>query len=115
MTIELITAEEAIAAIKRCAFETTETKFARDGTPACDVTRSVVHCFSGGIGCDWDTASAIEAVNNAYVHEGVPQIAWMDSLFSDGQCLHIVERVDDSGGRTRQFDTVTREDADAPM
>lgn len=97
MTVEHITADAAVEAIERCAFDA-------GGT---DEPRMVVHCFSGGIGCDWDTADAIETVRNAYVHEDVPQIAWMDSPF--GRCLHVVERVDDSGGRQRMFDTVTPE------
>lgn len=89
--VEYITAEQAIEAIERCAFA--------------DGDRMVVHCFSGGIGCDWSVDAAIGVVHNAYVHEGVPQIAWADSLL--GRCLVVVEAdPPGKGGRQRAFDTV---------
>ena len=105
MSVEFITAEEAIAAAERCAFETTETRWQKDG-PDIEVTRRIAHCFSGGIGCDWDIESVIETINNAYVDpdEG-PQIAWMDGMF--GRCLHVIDKTSEDGGRTRMFDTIT--------
>ena len=99
-SLDFITADEAIEAIKRCAFDTGEVD--AEGNPL----PPVVHCFVGSIGADWSEPSAIAAVRNAYVHEGKPQIAWMDSLF--GRCLVIIEAHDGRpGGRRRLFDTVT--------
>ena len=106
MSVEMLTVEEAIAAAERCAFEVTETERRKDG-PDVEVARRVAHCFSGGIGCDWDVESVIATIKNAYVHDGEPQIAFSDSLF--GRCLHVIERIDDTetGGKLRLFDTIT--------
>lgn len=99
----MLTAEEAVAAIERCAMEVTETML--DGQT---VDRRIVHCFMGGIGADWDVESAVECVRDAYVNEGVPQIAWIDTVF--GRCLVVLQsEPDGDGGRRRLFDTVVPE------
>lgn len=97
----MLTADEAIAAIERCAFLSQQ--------PGGSIERRIVHCFVRGMGADWDAESAIQAVRNAYVHEGEPQIAWADTMF--GRCLVVLE-ADPSGkgGRSRTFDTVIPED-----
>ena len=91
---EYLTADQAIEAIHRCAFDAGD----ENGPDL------IVHCFSGGMGADWSVESAIATVRNAYVHDGVPQIAWAPGLL--GRCLHVVERISNEGGRTRVFDTV---------
>lgn len=103
MSVTYITADEAKAAIRRCAFETGEVD------PDGNNPRRVVHCFMGTLGADWDEGGALAAIDRAHVHDGVPQIGWMDSLF--GRCLAVIEEQPDGGRRRLQFDTVTEEQA----
>lgn len=88
--IQEISAEEAVAAIERCAFTT-------------DEGERIVHCFAGSLGADWDADGAIDAARSAR------RIAWIDHIFTPGMCLGMEVEVEPGEFRVRVFDTVTPE------
>lgn len=90
MTVQDLTLEEATEAIRRCAFSERDD----DGNEV----RSIVHCFLGSFGCDWDADGAVGLLPDA------KRICFTDHWLW-GRCL-VVESAD---GRTYCFDTVTPE------
>lgn len=97
--IRFITADEAVAAAEACAFR--------------DHDRNIIHCFTGGIGAEWDLAEVIDCIRRARVHDGIPQIAYVNTLF--GRCLVVIEGMPDRvggppTGRRRVFDTITEQE-----
>lgn len=97
-----LTRDEAIAAVRRCAFECVPDP----EEPSSDDGRRLVHNFLSFIGCDWDEATAIDLIN-----EPDASCQWGDTVF--GRCLMVEAtshgRWDDGRRKLYVFDTVTPE------
>lgn len=82
---DVLTVDEAVKHLTEAAFEVTDEE-------SRDFGRTIVHCFSRGMGADWDLHSAIAEVENAR------EIRWVDHLL--GHNLLVVSK----DGRNRCFD-----------
>jgi hypothetical protein len=91
VTTTQLTKEEAEAAARRCAFVVVDDLESDEYDP--NVGRSIIHCFRGSIGADWDLDSVLRVIERA------DQWAWADSLF--GRCLAVLY-----DGKVYVFDTV---------
>jgi hypothetical protein len=64
--VEYIDCQTAIDAVNAQAFEVKNPEMS-------DYGRRIVHCYSGGFGCDWDAEGVIQEIKKA------DQIAWVDN------------------------------------
>lgn len=63
-----ITADEAVAALTKAGFKVTDPEDSAHG-------RTLVHCYMGSFGADWDVDSAVALARHA------DDIAWMPNIF----------------------------------
>lgn len=85
VSLDRLTADEAVERLTTAAFEVTDQE-------SSDFGRKIVHCFAGGfLGADWDLDAAIAAVREAQ------DIAWTDDLLKHD----LVVLTND--GRVRRF------------
>lgn len=98
----MCTPEEAIAAVRACAFIPEDDPDDDPGWAARELERypgGIVHCRLGGMGADWSADAAVELIKSAEA------CGWDRALFADHLCLIVVT---DDGDRLRNyvFDTV---------
>lgn len=87
-----ITKEEALAAARSAAFTIAQDGWDMDMKPTpADAGRTILHCFMGGFGADWDLESVQDAIERSTA------VGWVDHMLGH-------DLVVQTDGKLRFFD-----------